>query len=41
MAGANIVRCNIGSGSVCTTRLKTGVGRPALSTIVECADAAH
>lgn len=41
MAGANIVRCNIGSGSVCTTRLKTGVGRPVLSTIVECADAAH
>ncbi len=27
--------------SVCTTRIKTGVGRPQLSTIIECADAAH
>ena len=27
--------------SACTTRLKTGVGRPQLSTILECADAAH
>ena len=29
------------SGSVCTTRLKTGVGYPQLSCILECADAAH
>jgi len=28
-------------GSVCTTRLKTGVGYPQLSCILECADAAH
>jgi IMP dehydrogenase/GMP reductase len=27
--------------SVCTTRIKTGVGRPQLSTIIECADASH
>ena len=27
--------------SVCITRLKAGVGRPQLSTIIECADAAH
>jgi IMP dehydrogenase/GMP reductase len=27
--------------SVCTTRIKTGVGRPQLSTIIDCADAAH
>lgn len=27
--------------SVCTTRLKTGVGYPQLSAIIECADAAH
>ena len=27
--------------SACTTRLKTGVGRPQLSAILECADAAH
>ena len=41
LAGANCVKCGIGNGSVCTTRLKTGVGRPQLSTIIECADAAH
>lgn len=27
--------------SVCSTRIKTGVGRPTLSMIVDCADAAH
>ncbi len=32
---------NINLGSVCTTRLKTGVGYPQLSCILECADAAH
>lgn len=39
--GADIVKVGIGNGSVCTTRLKTGVGRPQLSTILECSDAAH
>lgn len=39
--GADIVKVGIGNGSVCTTRLKTGVGRPQLSTILDCADAAH
>jgi len=29
------------SGSVCTTRKKTGVGYPQLSAVIECADAAH
>ena len=28
-------------GSVCTTRIKTGVGYPQLSAVMECADAAH
>jgi GMP reductase len=37
----DIVKVGIGSGSVCTTRLKTGVGYPQLSAIMECADAAH
>jgi len=37
----DIVKVGIGSGSVCTTRLKTGVGYPQLSAIIECADAAH
>lgn len=40
-AGVDIVKVGIGSGSVCTTRLKTGVGRPQLSAVIECADAAH
>ena len=38
---ADIVKIGIGSGSVCTTRLKTAVGYPQLSAIIECADAAH
>lgn len=37
----DIVKVGIGSGSVCTTRLKTGVGYPQLSAVMECADAAH
>lgn len=41
LSGADIVKVGIGSGSVCTTRLKTGVGYPQLSAIIECADAAH
>lgn len=39
--GADIVKVGIGPGSVCTTRKLTGVGRPQLSAILECADAAH
>ena len=39
--GADIVKCGIGPGSVCTTRLMTGVGVPQLSGIIECADAAN
>lgn len=38
---ADIVKIGIGSGSVCTTRIKAGVGYPQLSAIIECADAAH
>jgi GMP reductase len=38
---ADIVKVGIGPGSVCTTRVKTGVGYPQLSAIIECADAAH
>ncbi len=35
--GADSVRCNIGSGSICTTRMQTGHGVPGLHTIFECA----
>lgn len=41
LSGADVVKVGIGPGSVCTTRKLTGVGRPQLSAILECADAAH
>ena len=41
MSGADIVKVGIGPGSVCTTRIQTGVGYPQLSAVIECADAAH
>ncbi len=37
----DIVKIGIGPGAACTTRVKTGVGMPQLSAIIECADAAH
>jgi GMP reductase len=39
--GLDVVKIGIGSGSVCTTRLKTGVGFPQFSAIIDCADSAH
>ena len=41
LRGADIVKCGIGPGSVCTTRLMTGVGVPQLSGVMECSDAAN
>jgi GMP reductase len=41
ISGADIIKVGIGPGSVCTTRIKTGVGYPQLSAIIECADAVH
>jgi GMP reductase len=41
LSGADIVKVGIGPGSVCTTRIQTGVGYPQLSSVIECADAAH
>ena len=35
--GADSVRCNIGGGSICTTRVQTGHGVPGLHTIFDCA----
>lgn len=37
----DIIKCGIGPGSACTTRIKTGVGIPQLSCIMDCGDAAH
>lgn len=39
--GLDIIKTGLGSGSVCLTRLQTGVGYPQLSSVVECSDAAH
>ena len=41
LSGADIVKVGIGPGSVCTTRIQTGVGFPQLSAVIECADSAH
>ncbi len=35
--GATSVRCNIGGGSICSTRIQTGHGMPGLQTIMDCA----
>lgn len=35
--GAESVRCNVGGGSICSTRIQTGHGVPGLHTIMECA----
>lgn len=35
-AGADLIKCGIGSGAVCTTRAKTGVGLPQFSCITKC-----
>jgi GMP reductase len=39
--GVDVIKAGIGPGSACTTRLKTGVGMPQLSCIMDCGDAAH
>ena len=41
IGGVDVVKIGIGPGSACTTRLKTGVGMPQLSAVLECSDAAH
>ena len=41
LSGADIVKVGIGPGSVCTTRIMTGVGVPQFSAVVECADATN
>lgn len=41
LSGADCVAVGIGGGSACLTRKQTGCGRPQLSAVIECADAAH
>ena len=37
----DVVKIGIGPGSACSTRVKTGVGYPQLSAVIECAKAAR
>jgi len=37
----DIVKCGIGGGSACTTRIKTGIGMPQFSCAQQCALEAH
>ena len=34
--GADSIRCNIGGGSICSTRVQTGHGLPGLQTLFDC-----
>jgi GMP reductase len=40
-AGADIIKVGIGSGACCLTRLKTGIGYPQLSAVIECYEDTH
>lgn len=40
LAGANGVKVGIGPGAMCTTRMKTGVGRPQLTAVYKCSEEA-
>ncbi len=41
LSGADACKAGVGSGSACLTRIKTGVGCPQLSAVIECSDSAH
>jgi IMP dehydrogenase len=40
-AGADAIKVGIGPGSICTTRVVTGIGVPQITAIFECAEVAH
>lgn len=40
-AGADIIKVGIGPGSICTTRMISGVGVPQISAVMNCAKEAH
>jgi IMP dehydrogenase len=40
-AGADVIKVGVGAGSICTTRVVTGVGMPQITAIRTCADEAH
>ena len=37
-AGADAIKCGIGPGSICTTRVVAGVGVPQITAVFECAE---
>ena len=39
-AGADVVKVGIGPGSICTTRIVAGIGRPQLPAVMDCAEQA-
>ncbi len=39
--GADIVKVGVGPGSICTTRIVTGVGVPQFTAVADCAEAAN
>lgn len=39
-AGADCVKVGIGPGSICTTRVVTGIGVPQITAVINCAEAA-
>jgi IMP dehydrogenase len=39
-AGADVVKVGVGPGSICTTRIVSGVGVPQITAVIECAKAA-
>ena len=41
LAGADIIKIGLGSGAACATRIKTSIGYPQLSAVIDCADSAH
>jgi IMP dehydrogenase len=40
-AGADVAKVGVAPGAMCTTRMRTGVGRPQFSAVLECAAAAQ
>ncbi len=40
-AGADVVKVGVGPGSICTTRVVSGVGMPQISAVIECSEVAR